>query len=192
MTALTDRPNRNGTLAVGGLLVLIGLAALAMTYADIDPSRWLDGSGWTLFILAPGAIMLSAGLLTDRPSGEGLAIAGSIVTTIGLMLLVMDRTGSWESWAYAWALIPAGAGVGVLLRGARDGDRSRVIAGVRVVLVSLAVLVVGGWYFQTIFRTGEPPFEFGVAWPVVLIVIGAIVALAGLLRGRRHGDQTTA
>ncbi len=162
-----------------------------MTYADIDPSRWLDGSGWTLFVLAPGAILLSAGLWTARPSGEGLTIAGSIVTTIGLMLLVMDRTGSWESWAYAWALIPAGAGVGVLLHGARGGDRSRVIAGLRVVLVSLVLLAVGGWYFQTIFRTGEPPFEFGVAWPVVLIVIGAIVVLAGLLRGRRHGEQTT-
>jgi hypothetical protein len=191
MTALTDRPNRTGTVVFGGVLIALGLVALAMTYADIDPSRWLGGSGWTLFIIVPGAILLTAGLATTRPPGEGLTIAGSIVTTIGLMLLFMDQTGSWESWAYAWALIPAAAGLGLMLRGARIGDRSRVVTGVRMGLISLVMLAIGGWYFETIFRTGEPPFAFGDAWPVILIAIGALVVLAGILGGARRQHLTS-
>ena len=41
---------------------------------------------------------------------EGLAIAGSIVTVSGLILLIQDATAHYESWAYAWALVFPGAG----------------------------------------------------------------------------------
>ena len=90
-----------------------------MTYADLDPSAWLGGSGWTLFVIVPGVLLLASGLLTDRPAALGLTIAGSIVTTIGLLLLAMDQTDRWDAWAYAWALIPAAAGVGLVLHGLR-------------------------------------------------------------------------
>jgi hypothetical protein len=190
MTALTDRPNRTGMVVFGGILIFLGLVALAMTYTDFDPSRWLGGSGWTLFVIVPGAILLTAGVATTRPPGEGLTIAGAIVTTIGLILLFMDQTGSWESWAYAWALIPGAAGVGLMLRGARIGDRSRVVSGARMGLISLVMLAIGGWYFETIFRTGEPPFAFGDAWPLILIGVGALVVLAGILGGVRRQHPT--
>jgi dipeptide/tripeptide permease len=191
VTALTDRPNRTGTVVFGGVLIFLGLVALATTYTDIDPSRWLGGSGWTLFIIAPGAILLTAGVATTRPPGEGLTIAGAIVTTIGMILLFMDQTGSWESWAYAWALIPGAAGAGLMLRGARVGDRSRVVSGARMGLISLLMLAIGGWYFETIFRTGEPPFAFGDAWPLILIGVGAVVVGAGLVTRPRQEPPTS-
>jgi hypothetical protein len=191
MTASVDRPDRGGTLVLGGVLIVVGLLALAMTYTDIDPSRWLEGSGWTLFIIVPGALLLAAGLLVDRPAGDGLTIAGSIVTTVGLILLVMDRTGAWESWAYAWALLPAAAGGGLILRGARDRDAGRVAIGIRLAVVALVLFVIGGWYFETIFRTGEPPFVLGDAWPIVLIGIGFVVVLLGLTRGRETPAEPT-
>ena len=132
MTALTHRPNRDGSLILGGGLMVVGLVALAMTLGGLDPSRWLGGSGWTLFVIVPGVLLLSAGLLTERPAAEGLTIAGSIVTTIGVLLLAMDQSGRYDAWAYAWALIPMAAGAGVVLHGLRAGDRSSVAAGLRL------------------------------------------------------------
>lgn len=183
MTALMHRPNRDGSLVLGGGLMIAGLVALAMTLGGLDPSRWLGGSGWTLFVIVPGVLLLSAGLLTDRPAAEGLAIAGSIVTTIGVLLLAMDQTGRYDAWAYAWAVIPLAAGAGVVLHGLRTGDRSAVAAGLRLGGIALVLLVGGAWFFETVFRTGEPPFDLGEGWPILLVAIGAVVVLLGLFGG---------
>lgn len=188
MTTMTVRPARDGSLIVGGLLVAVGLLALALSYTGLDPSDWLGGSGWTLFVITPGVLMLFAGLASARQPGEGLAIAGAIVTTVGLLLLVMDRTSTWEAWAYAWALIPAGAGVGVLLHGLRAADRGRMLSGVRLVAISSGLFLLGAWYFRTLFETGVAPIELGVAWPVLLIGAGAVVIAVGLLGRGRSSD----
>jgi hypothetical protein len=191
MTALTHRPNRDGSLILGGGLMIVGLIVLAMSLGRLDPSRWLGGSGWTLFVIVPGVLLLSAGLLTDRPGGEGLTIAGSIVTTIGVLLLAMDQTERYDAWAYAWALIPMAGGAGVVLHGLRAGDRSAVVAGLRLGGIALVLLVAGAWFFETVFRTGEPPFDLGEGWPILLVAIGAIVVLLGLFGGP-NGDEDTA
>jgi hypothetical protein len=191
MSSLDQRPDRQGALVVGGGLIVIGLLAAAMTSAHIDPSQWLGGSGWTLFIIIPGVALLTSGLLIRGESAQAVTIAGAIVTTIGLMLLVMDQTDRYESWAYAWALIPAAAGLGVAVHGLRTDDRQRMTGGLRVTLVSLGILVVGAWFFETIFQTGEPPFGLEAAWPLALIIVGAIVVTLALL-GRRsepHGSS---
>ena len=183
----TKTVSRSATV-IGGGLVVTGLVALAMTKADLDPSSWLGGSGWTLFVIVPGVLLLATGLVTDRPAGLGLTIAGSIVTTIGALLLVMDQTGRWDAWAYAWALIPAAAGVGLVVHGLRTQDRSLVGAGLRLGAVALGLLVVGGWFFETLFRTGEPPVDLGDGWPIMVIAIGAVVVLLGLFGGPEGGD----
>jgi hypothetical protein len=192
MTALTDRRSRDGSLVVGGILIVVGLLALAMTYADLDPSSWLGGSGWTLFVITPGAVLLLAGLMAKGQAGEGLTIAGSIVTTIGLMLLVMDRTGAWEAWAYAWALIPAAAGVGVVLHGVRTGNGGQVGTGLRLVAIAAGVFVLGAWYFGNLFASGVAPIELGWAWPVLLIGAGAVVLVVGLLGQGRNSSGASA
>ncbi len=191
MTALTHRQNREGLLILGGGMMIVGVVALAMSLGDLDPGRWLGGSGWTLFVIVPGVILLSAGLLTDRPAAVGLTIAGSIVTTIGLLLLAMDQTGRYDAWAYAWALIPMAAGVGMVLHGLRAGDRPAVTAGLRLGGIALVLLVAGAWFFETLFRTGEPPVALGDGWPIVLIAIGAIAVVLGLFGGPR-GDRDRA
>jgi hypothetical protein len=189
MTELCERPDRRDAIYVGSGLIVIGLLALAMVSADIDPSEWLGGSGWTLFVFVPGAILLAAGLLSRGDAAEGLTIAGSIVITVAALLFGMDRTGHWESWAYAWALIPAAAGLGVVLYGLRTGDRSDMNGGIRLILVALAMLVVGAWFFETMFQTGEVPFSFGEWWPLTFIALGAIVILLSLVGRPReqHG-----
>ncbi len=189
MTALNHPSNREGHLLIGGGLMVVGLIAAGLMAIDIDPSGWLAGSGWTSFVIIPGVLLLGAGLLTRRPGSEGLTIGGAIVTTVGLMLLAMDQTGTWQSWAYAWALIPAAAGGGLLLHGLRSHDGTAIAYGIRVGLVSLVMLLVGAWYFETIFQTGAPPFELGDAWPILLIGIGAAVLLSGMVRRSRDTEH---
>jgi len=183
MTAQTHRPNREGPLILGGGLMVVGVVALAMTLSGLDPSRWLGGSGWTLFVIVPGVLLLSAGLLSNRPAAVGLTIAGSIVTTIGLLLLAMDQTDRYDAWAYAWALIPMAAGIGLVLHGLRSGDRAVLSKGLRLGGVSLVMLIAGYWFFETLFRTGEAPVDLGDGWPILVIALGAVVILLGLFGG---------
>jgi hypothetical protein len=191
MRTLDNGPERQGALVVGGGLIVIGLLAAVMTSAHIDPSQWLAGSGWTLFIIIPGIALFASGLLSRGEPAQALTIAGAIVTTVGLMLLVMDQTDHYESWAYAWALIPAAAGLAVALHGLRTDDRQRVNGGLRVTMVSLGILVVGAWFFETIFRTGELPFGLDFAWPLALIVVGALVLTMAILgRPADHRGST--
>jgi hypothetical protein len=192
MSALTHRPNRAGSLILGGGLIMLGVLALAISLSGLDPSTWLGGSGWTLFVITPGVVLLSAGLLTDRPAAVGLTVAGSIVTTIGLLLLAMDQTDRWDAWAYAWALIPMAAGLGLMLHGLRAGDRSVLTAGLRLGGIALALLIAGAWFFETLFRTGEPPIGLGDGWPILVIAIGAVIVLLGLFGGPLGDEDTTA
>ena len=191
MTALNGRRDRRSALVAGGGLIVIGLLAAVMTSAHIDPSHWLGGSGWTLFIIIPGIALFASGLWSRGEPAQALTIAGAIVTTVGLMLLVMDQTDHYEGWAYAWALIPAAAGLAVALHGIRTDDRPRANGGLRETLVSLGILVVGAWFFETVFRTGELPFGLEFAWPLALIVVGAlVVTLAILGRSADHRGST--
>ena len=61
-------------------------------------------------------------------------------------------------------------------------------AGLRLGAVALGLLVVGGWFFETLFRTGEPPVDLGDGWPIMVIAIGAVVVLLGLFGGPEGGD----
>ena len=86
------------------------------------------------------------------------------------------------SAAWAWAFIPAAAGAGLVLFGLRSGNRPLAFVGLRVIAIAGALLLAGAWYFDILFRTGEPPFIVGDAWPLILISVGSLVTLAGLLR----------
>jgi hypothetical protein len=179
------RPARNeGALILGGLLVAVGIIAYALQHLAIDPARWLGGSGWTLFIIVPGLVLLGASLLT-RAAGLGLSIAGSVVTTVGLLLLYQDQAAHYESWSYAWALIAPGAiGVGTLVHGVRFGRSDLVTLGTRLIAASLVLLLALGWYFESIFESGRVPFSIGENWPVVAVVLGAAVIAFAVFRGR--------
>lgn len=184
--AMSIEPRRrDGALIVGAGLIAAGLIATLLLAADIDPDRWLAGSGWTLWVIVPGVALLAGGLLAGGSSAKGLTVAGAVVTTVGIILLAMDRTGHYEAWAYAWAMIPAAAGAGLILHGLRTHDRPHLDVGLRLMAGALAAFLIGYWYFETLFDTGRPPFDVGDAWPLALVVVGGIVVGWGLLVGRR-------
>src|SRR5438132_11094154 len=106
------RPRRQSTI-LGGLLILIGAILLIGQFVRIDIGHF----GWPFFIIAPGVLLLFVALTARGPAGEGLAIAGSIITVTGLILLYQNVTEHFKSWAYARGLIPASVGARLMMYG---------------------------------------------------------------------------
>lgn len=178
--------------AVGAVAIVVGVAAYALELASVDVAEWLGGSGWTLFIIVPGVLLLISSFFLEGGGALGSLVTGAVLTTVGGLLLYQDQTAHYESWSYAWALIPAAVGVALAIHGWRFSRHDLVSVGVRLAAVFAGVFVFFAWFFETIFRTDEPPFDLGISWPIALVAIGAILFVVGLLRGSTDGGADTA
>ncbi len=185
MQATNARDRWSGAAPLGLVLVAVGFAAVAMRVTDLDPFKAIAQIGWPLFVVLPGLALLAGGLLVYPPRGLGFVIAGSIVTSVGLLLWYQDMTGHWTSWAYAWTLIgPGAAGLALVAYGTIFRMRDELLAGLRLIGVAAVLFVAGFWFFETLFATGRAPFVVGEWWPAVAIVIGVALVLAGALQQR--------
>jgi hypothetical protein len=180
-----------GLTVLGAILVLVGAGWYVLRELRIDPFAAIADAGWPFFVIIPGVVMLIASLVRTPPHGVGLAIAGSIVTTVGAVLFYQQATGNWESWAYAWALVgPGAAGLGMVAYGLIFGQRDLLATGARLIAIAAAIFVAGYWYFETIFATGRAPLDLGQWWPVVVVGAGLLALVAGFLgRGSRTGER---
>ena len=174
---------RERGVVAGVVLVVVGGVVLVARQAGLELGNFVGDSGWPLFIIVPGVALLVAAFVPTPPDGIGFAVAGSVVTTVGLILLYQETTENWESWAYVWALIPMAAGIGITGYALLTGHRDIAATGVRLAAVAGALFFVGAWYFNAIFETGWNPIDIGAWWPVVVIGIGALVlGRAALMR----------
>jgi hypothetical protein len=174
-----------GTAALGVLLIVIGLVFFFSQQLNIE----LGDLVWPVYVIAPGVALLAFGL-TQR-NGSGLAVGGSIVTIVGLVLLYQNATEHWESWAYAWALVgPGGSGLGMLLYGTRFGDGGMARAGFWQILIAVGLFVGGLLFFEGIIGISgrRLPLPEWVL-PVAVIVIGALVLLRGVTASRRNDRE---
>ncbi|MDP2857903.1 MAG: hypothetical protein Q8P50_07995 [Bacillota bacterium] len=165
--------DRNGRIFFALLLIVVGLFFSAITYfpGHVNAEKW-----WPSFILLPGIAMLGAGIagrLSGGRSGVGpMAIPGCIVSTVGLILLYANVTNHWEAWAYAWALIPASVGLGIMLAaGLKSGEPGSARAGRWLFVSFMAVFAVFGLFFEGLIFHGT----IGRFWPVLLILVGALM-----------------
>jgi hypothetical protein len=162
-------------LAGGIVLILIGALFLI---GQLSPGvyDWLDpAENWPLIVIGVGVLLLVIGLLSGAPA---MAVPASIVAGIGGLLYWQNATGNWDSWAYAWTLIPGFVGVGVIISGLLGGQaRKAFVDGGRTIMVSLVLLAIFGSFL------GRNDFS-GPIWPILLIVVGVIVLLQTLVRSR--------
>ena len=154
--------NRAST-AAGGLLIAFGVLFLAINLFGFDLGRI-----WPIifFFIAAGFYLPIIIFPTARAGLAALFIPGTITLGLGLIFLYNTSTDDWGSWAYAWALIPASVGVGMMLasRVGRWGPTSEV--GLWMALISLGVFGAMATLFgNQIFR-----------------VIGPILLIAGGVR----------
>src|SRR2546422_6441801 len=178
------RQSRRPSMVLGGLLVLVGAIFLLGQVVQIDVGHY----GWPFFVIAPGVAILFLALTARGALGEGLAIAGSIVTVTGLILLYQNTTDHFESWAYAWALIfPGAVGSGMILYGLTANRPGNVRAGSRLVGIGVVLFLLGAAFFEGVIGIGGYQLDrtAGVAVGGLIIVLGGLMLILNLTTGRR-------
>jgi hypothetical protein len=155
----------------GILLILLGCFFLI---TRLMPDIFGEES-WPFIVIGVGAVFLLSALLTGN---GGLAIPGCIVGGIGGILYYQSLTHDWESWAYAWTLIPGFVGVGVILAGLFSRDHPRFDTGglVLIAISAMGFLIFGGSFGLNL--------NVNTLWPIFLIGIGVITLIGALFR--RH------
>jgi len=157
-----------GSLVVGTLLIVFGLLALT---GQIFRGFHFWGTFWPFMVIGVGA-MFFVGMFAGGKSVSGLAIPGSIITVIGLMLFYQNLTGHWESWSYGWTVILMAVGLGIFIMGTYGGDEGQRKSGMGVMRVGVILFILFGGFFEMIFSEGA---RFGlrqVVFPVGLILLG--------------------
>ena len=163
------------SLAGGLALILLGVVFLI---AQVMPEQftWLNPErNWPLIVIGVGLLLFIIGLLTGAPA---MAVPACIVGGIGGILYFQNATGNWESWSYAWTLIPGFVGVGVVLSGLLSGRSGKALQeGGGSILVSMVLFAIFGSIF------GAADFAIPV-WPIMLIAVGVIMLIRTIVRSR--------
>lgn len=167
--------------AIGALLLVLGAVVLALQLAPLDAAAPL----WPLALIVPGALMVLLAAVPGRDVGA-LAVPGALLATLGLVLGLQAATGRHDTWAYAWALIPASVGAGRWLQGAIAHDPQQRRDGARLALLGGTLFAGFGLYFEVMVFGGlADSWLVRVAGPVLLIVTGLALLFLGARRSRR-------
>jgi len=164
---------RRSSIVAGIILILVGLFFLLLPFFP-NLGQFINiEQQWPLIIVAVGGLFLLGALL----GATGLAIPGSIIAGIGGLLYFQNLFNAWESWAYAWALIPGFVGVGILIARILEGETRRGLReGGGLIVISLILFFVFG-----AFLGGG--FSFGVVLALVLIASGFWVLIRTVFKG---------
>jgi hypothetical protein len=162
---------RRSNLIFGTLLLLVGGWFLALQFFPGLEELINFDYEWPLLVVATGAVFFLFALVARAP---GLAVPAAIISGIGGLLYYQNSTGDWDSWAYAWALIPGFVGVGVLLSNLLEG---RFVRGLREGLSLIAFSLILFGIFGA-FLGG--PEIFATYWPVLLILWGIRIMTRGI------------
>ena len=115
------------------------------------------------------------------------------------MLAFQEATGTYASWAYAWALVaPGSVGVTLTLFGLLHRRWDLLDAGLRTAAVGLGLFVGFGLFFENIIGIDEGSQESVLrdALPVMAVALGVVIVIANLLPrrsrvGRPASDAAT-
>lgn len=152
-------------LIIIGALILVG-RGFASNFGNL---------GWPLYSIVPGILMLIVAFLS-RGGTSGLAVPGSIVTTVGAILFLQNVTGRFETWSYTWALVLASVGAGIFLHAALKDDAEEERLGLRLVFFGLTMFVIFGIFFEfVIFSRSSESASGSFLAPMLLILAGVFL-----------------
>jgi hypothetical protein len=132
---------RRGSIFAGLILILVGLFFLLLPLFPNLSANFNIEEQWPLIIVAIGGLFLLGALI----GAPGLAIPGSIISGLGLMMYYQNANDAWETWAYSWTLITGFVGVGLIISQALEGNwRNGLKDGGRLIIISLAMFFIFG------------------------------------------------
>ena len=172
----TNRSNA-GALLGGALLIVFGLLILVGQIFR----TWNWGFILSFAMLAFGSIFFVIMFAGGKQTAP-FAIPGSIITGVGLVLLVQSFIHHWEAITYLWTLVILLAGVGIYIMGWYGADEGQLHSGRRVMKAGAILFVIFGAFFEMIFSSFN-----NMIFPILLIVLGIYLVLtrSGLLGKRR-------
>ena len=146
-------------------LFLISLGILSIVL-NVGFGLDLNFSWPLVVILLGGAFFILAEALRPQAAWvDWFALPGSILLAMGLIFLLNVITGDWNAWAYAWLLILAALGAGILLiNRTRRWPEPVSIAALGTLILSLALFVLFGALTGGLF--------IQVMAPLLLVVFG--------------------
>jgi hypothetical protein len=178
------RARDGGAVAVGSVLVVLGLAFLAGEIGGVRFGEWL----WPFLIIAPG-LGFFVGMILGGPKAGALAIPGAVITSVGVLLLFQNTFGYFASWAYAWALIVVAVGFGLVMNGVWSNRPGLLHSGWRLAGIGLILFAVGFFFFEWIINLGGLDRLLGGRFLPPLLLIG--LGVLALMRGFAQRTSTT-
>lgn len=174
-----NKPIFNWQLYLGLVLVVTGGLFLADQLLGFDIMRYF----WPLLIVLFG-VTFFVGMLFAGRKGAWLAIPGTVITTIGLLLFIQNSYDLWVTWSYAWALLISAGGVGMLIMNSylkRTGLRRA--AGV-IIGIGLTLFVLFGVFFEIILDIAGTDVNSGIFLGGGLVLLGIFVVFSRPLFSR--------
>ena len=163
---------RTSSIIAGLILILVGLFFLLLPFFPDLADSINIADLWPLIIVGVGSLFL-LGALLGTPD---LAIPGTIIAGIGLMLYYQNANDAWETWAYSWALIPGFVGVGIVIQEALKGRaRKGLREGGQLIIISLVLFAVFGAFLGGLlnFTTVAALVLIGIGlWQLVKVMAG--------------------
>ena len=169
-------------LLLAATLIGLGLLLLVLHYFS-----GLAGFAWPLFVILPGAALIAAGT-SNAWYAQHVAAAGAVVTGAGVILAAQNASGYFQSWAYAWALLPAFAGAAIWTIGVRDGDEAAKAGGRSLMQWGVLIFVVLAAIFE-LFIFDHSWFDGGLVLALLLIAAGVLLLVS---RRRRPSGRAPA
>lgn len=157
----------------GSLIAGIGLICLGALFIvfNLLPGFTIKQTWPIIFIVAGfGFCLPPLGWPDSRKGLAGLFIPGVILFVLGAIFLFNTLTKEWDVWAFAWILIPAAVGLGMMLA-ARMGEWSHGVwvVGTWIAILSLVLFAV----FAAMF--GNPVVKYLGAGLLVLMGLHLLI-----------------
>ena len=173
----------SGMLIAGAVLIALGLLSL---FGQLFRGFHFWSVVWPFIIIAFGGLFF-VGMFAGGKSMAGLAIPGTIISGLGLMMFFQNLFNHWESWAYGWTVILVLVGLGIFIMGLYAGDANQRRSGMRLMRVGAILFVIFGGFFELlIFGSSRNGFQ-QYLFPALLVLLGVylVVARSGLLSSKK-------
>ena len=140
---------------------------------------------WPLLVVLFGLTFI-VGMLSAKRRGAGLAIPGTLIIVIGLLLFVQNMFDLWITWTYAWALLIVAIGLGMAIMNAYlKRDTIRRVAGL-LIGIGLTLFVGFGVLFELIFQVRGADLYSGIFLGGGLVLLGLFIVFSRAWFGRRQ------